>query len=154
MFWAMLSLLVAVMACMFFWMSVSSANFILIANYSYDAATQTFTLDRKVDAPWDIRARWRTQAYGNGLQCPTETGESLYERYKMDKYGEIIHDEQGKPIDLINVRFAAAPMLLPCLSDPDASVITQWEVKVFGPIYLRPTYRYIPPRVAKENNGG
>jgi hypothetical protein len=146
----MLEVVVGVMALsMIAWLSVSTANFLIIVDYSYDGATQQFELKRNVKWPRDVEAIWRTEAYGNGLQC-SEMGENIYEKYTTDRFGVPVI-RNGIPGEIGVVRWPAGAQLLPCLSDPDVSLVTQWAMHVWGPIYLRPTMRYIPDRDGKDD---
>jgi hypothetical protein len=126
------------------WLSVTTGNFLVIIDYRYDKVTQQFELSRNVDWPGDVTAVWETSVSGNGLQC-SEDGRSPYERFVTDQSGQPVLKD-GQPVPLAVVRFPAGANLLPCLSDPQASLVTKWSMHVWGPIYLRPTMRYIPAR--------
>lgn len=143
-FWSLVSILGLAVLLMLVWLSVTTGNFLMVVDYRYNLQTQTFEMRRKVDVPWDIEATWITEAIGNGLEC-TESGKSVYEKYQSDAKGLIIGPD-GKPVEKLLVHFRASDRLAPCMSDPNVTLVTQWSMRVWGPFYLRPIYRYIPPR--------
>lgn len=138
-------LLVGIVAlAMVAWLSVSTGNFLVVIDYRYDAATKQFELRRRVDWYGDVNALWSTEAIGNGQQC-SELGVSTYERYATDRNGVLIITD-GQPTEITTVRFPLSDRLAPCMEDPNATLVTKWAMRVWGPIFLRPTMRYIPPR--------
>lgn len=144
-FYILLGFVVLLFGAATLWMAIPTSAVLTVMSYQLDRETMTFEMQRRVSWSSDIRAVWVTEANGNGLQC-TESGASTYEKYVEDASGKPLLSAVGKPVERIIVRFAPTQALLPCLTDPNATIVTRWAAHVWGPVFLRPVVRYIPAR--------
>lgn len=144
-FYSILGVLIAIVGIVFLWMAIPTSAVMAVIDYRLDRETMTFVLQRRIALSRDVRAVWVTEATGAGLQC-TESGASTYEKYVEDAAGNPFLAPNGEPMERITVRFAPTSALLPCLADPNVTIVTRWAAHVWGPIFLRPVVRYIPAR--------
>lgn len=144
-FYTMLGFLVLVLGLVFLWFAIPTSSVLNVISYRFDRETMTFEMQRRVSIAPYVRAVWATEVTGGGLDC-SETGVTTYERYIEDEQVNPVLGPDGDPIERITTRFKPGDALLPCLADPNATIVARWSVHVFGTVFLRPMIRYIPAR--------
>lgn len=114
-------------------MTALSGQFIRVHDITFDPATGMITMQRNVLSRSDVLARWHMAVQlPDGREC-SDRGEDIYEPVYVDG------------TEKTSATFPAGP-LEPCLSQPDAQIVANWQVLWMGFIPLKPTWFFKPPR--------